>query len=55
MTSAAHSEQVISEPPSSTGGVLDELSNAMASARDVLSNFLNLASLEARRAGITLV
>ena len=36
-------------------GVLDELSNAFASARAALSNFLDLVSLEARRAGLALL
>jgi hypothetical protein len=55
MTSATQSEQVISEPPPSTGGVFDELGKAIGSAREMLSNFLNLASLEAHRAVIALV
>lgn len=38
-----------------TPGVLDELSHLLASARAVLSNFLELMSLEARRAGLTLM
>jgi hypothetical protein len=38
-----------------TAGVLDELSGAFASARAALSNFLDLISLEARRAGLALV
>ena len=37
-----------------TAGVLDELSVALASARAALSNFLDLLSLEARRAGLML-
>jgi hypothetical protein len=36
-------------------GVLDELSNAFASARAALANFLDLVSLEARRAGLALM
>lgn len=40
-------------PP--TPGVLDELSSVLASARAVLSNFLELVSLEARRAGLALM
>jgi flagellar motor component MotA len=35
--------------------VLDELSSALRSARAALSNFLDLVSLEARRAGIALM
>ena len=37
-----------------TVGALDELSSAFASARAGLSEFLNLISLEARRAGLAL-
>jgi hypothetical protein len=36
-------------------GVLDELAGAFASARAGLSNFLDLMSFEARRAGLALV
>lgn len=36
-------------------GVLGELANTFASARGWVSNFLALVSLEARRAGLTLV
>jgi hypothetical protein len=36
-------------------GVLKELSNVLASARETVSNFLELVSLEARRAGVALV
>jgi hypothetical protein len=36
-------------------GVLEELSSALASARSALSNFLDLVSLEARRAGLALM
>lgn len=42
-------------PEPATVGVLDALSEALASAREALSNFLELASLEGRRAGLTLV
>jgi uncharacterized membrane protein YqjE len=35
--------------------VLDELSDTLASARRVVSDFLELLSLETRRAGVTLV
>jgi hypothetical protein len=37
-----------------TAGVLEELFGALASARAALSNFLDLLSLEARRAGLAL-
>jgi hypothetical protein len=40
-------------PP--TAGVLEELSSAVASGRAGLSNFLDLMSLEARRAGLALM
>jgi len=36
-------------------GLLDELSSAFASARATLANFLDLLSLEARRAGLALM
>jgi hypothetical protein len=36
-------------------GVFDELSNALVSARAAVSNFLDLLSFEARRAGLALV
>jgi uncharacterized membrane protein YqjE len=36
-------------------GVFDELSDTFASARRVVSDFLELLSLETRRAGVTLV
>jgi len=36
-------------------GILEELSGAFASARGLLSSILDLFSLEARRAGLTLV
>lgn len=42
-------------PPMAAPGVLDELGNVLASARATLSNVLDLISLEARRAGVTLV
>ena len=41
--------------PSPTGGVFDELATVLASARETVSNSLELVSLEARRAGLTLV
>lgn len=36
-------------------GIAEELSGAFAGARGLLSNFLDLFTLEARRAGLTLV
>ena len=39
----------------STSGVLEELSRLQAFARETVVDFLELASLEARRAGLTLV
>ena len=36
-------------------GVMDELSNVLATARAAFSNFLDLISLEARRAGLALM
>jgi hypothetical protein len=44
-----------SEPHPPGAGVLDELAEALVSARAALSNFLDLLSLEARRAGLALV
>ena len=38
-----------------TAGVLDELTAALASARAAVANFLDLVSLEARRAGLALM
>lgn len=43
------------ETTSPAPGVLDELSSVLASGRAVLSNFLELLSLEARRAGLALM
>ena len=40
-------------PP--TAGVLDELTGTLASARAALAHFLELVSLEARRAGLAFV
>ena len=51
----AQSPGVRAERPLPTAGVLDELSGAFASARAALSSFLDLMSLEARRAGLTLM
>jgi hypothetical protein len=42
-------------PPPPTVGVLGELSRVFKYARETLSNALELVSLEARRAGLTLV
>ena len=50
----AQSPEVRAETPLPTAGVLDELASAFASARAALSNFLDLISLEARRAGLAL-
>ena len=41
--------------PSPTVGVFDELSKGLVFARETLSNLLELVSLEARHAGLTLV
>ena len=43
------------EAPASTPGVLDEGNSAFTSARAVLSNFLSLAALEAKRAAHAIV
>jgi len=51
----AQSPGVRAERPLPTAGVLDELSGAFASARAALSSFLDLMSLEARRAGLTVM
>jgi uncharacterized membrane protein YqjE len=45
--------RVATPPP--TVGVFDELSKVFAFARETLSEFLELVSLESRRAGLTLV
>jgi hypothetical protein len=45
--------RVATPPP--TAGVFDELSKVLAYARETLSQFLELVSLEGRRAGLTLV
>lgn len=52
---AAQTDAVRAETPVSTAGVLDELSSTVASARAALSYFLDLISLEARRAGLALM
>ena len=51
----AQSPGARAERPLPTAGVLDELSGAFASARAALSGFLDLMSLEARRAGLTVM
>lgn len=48
----APSDEVRTETRPATAGVLHELSSAIASARAALSNFLDLISIEARRAGL---
>lgn len=53
--SAAQSGGVRAEARLPAAGALDELSSAAASARAALSNFLELMSLEARRAGVALM
>ena len=52
---SAQSAEGRAETPLPTADVLDELSSALASARAVVSNFLELMSLEARRAGLVLM
>jgi hypothetical protein len=51
----AQSDDGSAEARAPTPGLLDELSSLLASARAVLSNFLELMSLEARRAGLALM
>jgi hypothetical protein len=51
----AQSDGVRAEAPLPAAGVLDELSGALAWARAALANFLELMSLEARRAGLALM
>jgi hypothetical protein len=51
-TAAKPAENTDTHQP--TAGVIEELSGALSSARTLLSNFLDLLSLEARRAGIAL-
>jgi hypothetical protein len=46
---------VATRTPLPVSGVFDELSNAFSSARGALSNFLDLLTLEARRASLALV
>jgi hypothetical protein len=51
---AAQNDAALDGPRLPPAGVLDELSGALASARAALSNFLDLISLEARRASLAL-
>jgi len=51
--SQTDASRVATPPP--TMGVFDELSKVFTFARETLSNFLELVSLEGRRAGLTLV
>lgn len=44
----------VATPPAPVG-VFDELSKGLAFARETLTNFLELVSLEGRKAGLTLV
>lgn len=53
--SAVEGEASRAGTPLPRAGVLEELSSTLASARGWLSNFLELMSLEARRAGLTLM
>lgn len=55
MTADSQTEAPRVATPPATAGVFDELANALAFARETFSNFLELASLESRRAGLTLV
>lgn len=48
-------EDVHAGSPAPAAGMLDELSGAIASTRALVSNFLDLLSLEARRAGLALL
>lgn len=50
----ARLDQVGGESRPQPTGIFNELSNALESARSGLSNFLELVSLEARRAGLML-
>lgn len=55
MNASPHAEGAGAEPRRPTAGVLQELSSTFASARAALSGFLELISLEARRAGLALM
>lgn len=48
-------DQPAQAPPSGVSGVVDEFSKLLAFARGTLSDFLELVSLESRRAGLGLV
>jgi hypothetical protein len=52
---ATQRHRLADEPGVPTPGVLDELSNALASTRAAFANFLDLLTLEARRASLTLM
>jgi hypothetical protein len=52
---ASAAGQGMGEPAAPTAGVLGELSSTLASARAAISRFLDLISLETRRAGLALV
>jgi len=54
-SASAQSDEDRAEARPPAPGVLDELSSALASVRALLSNFLALLSLEARRAGLALL
>ncbi|MBU6485177.1 MAG: hypothetical protein KGR23_10305 [Betaproteobacteria bacterium] len=51
--SQTDSARVATSPP--TGGVLGELSNVLTCARETVSAYLDLVTLEARQAGVALV
>lgn len=55
VVSTAQKDTVRGETRLPTKGVLDELSGALGSARSAFSSFLELISLEARRAGLALM
>jgi uncharacterized membrane protein YqjE len=55
MDAATPTDSVRAGPPPRPGGVFDELTHVLDSARETLSGFLELFSLEARRAGLALV
>jgi len=54
-TGGAGSQRAGEESRAPAPGVFEELSRAFASARAALSNFLDLVTLEVRRAGLTLM
>jgi len=51
---ASYDDGLRAEAPPQTSGVLDEVAGVLDSARESLSNFFDLVSLEARRAGLAL-